>query len=93
MYPIVELSDCLKETASSNESAEGIDQAYMVILKSGISLKVDALIGQQEVVIKPLDACFRHLNFLSCASILGDGSVLLILNSYAIQAQKQLVAR
>ncbi|WP_284644052.1 chemotaxis protein CheA [Paenibacillus silviterrae] len=57
---------------------------YLVILKSGLALKVDSLLGQQEVVVKPPQDGFKHLSYLAGASILGDGTVLLIINGNAI---------
>ena len=45
-----------------------------------IGLLVDQLIGMQEVVLKSLEKNFRSIPGLSGASILGDGSVSLILD-------------
>jgi two-component system, chemotaxis family, sensor kinase CheA len=41
---------------------------------------VDDLLGQQQVVIKSLDANYGHVEGVSGATILGDGSVALILD-------------
>jgi two-component system chemotaxis sensor kinase CheA len=41
---------------------------------------VDALKGEQEVVIKPLGGILGEINGISGASILGDGSVALIVD-------------
>jgi len=43
-------------------------------------LFVDELLGQQQVVIKSLEANFRRVEGISGATILGDGSVALILD-------------
>lgn len=45
-----------------------------------VGLFVDDLLGQQQVVIKSLDANYGHVNGVSGATILGDGSVALILD-------------
>lgn len=80
IIPVVDLSKYFNiESQKSN-----FEYMYVVILKNGISLLVDSLHGQQEVVIKPLDHDFSALSYLSGASIMGDGTVLLILNAYAI---------
>ena len=80
IIPVVELSKYFNiQSQKSN-----FEYMYVVILKNGISLLVDSLHGQQEVVIKPLDHDFSALSYLSGASIMGDGTVLLILNAYAI---------
>jgi two-component system chemotaxis sensor kinase CheA len=43
-------------------------------------IRVDELKGQQEVVIKPLPGQFGQLPGLAGATIMGDGSVVLILD-------------
>jgi two-component system, chemotaxis family, sensor kinase CheA len=45
-----------------------------------IGLLVDELLGQQQVVIKSLDANYRPVRGISAATILGDGRVALILD-------------
>jgi two-component system chemotaxis sensor kinase CheA len=41
---------------------------------------VDRILGQQQVVIKSLEANFARLDGVAGATILGDGSVALILD-------------
>jgi two-component system chemotaxis sensor kinase CheA len=43
-------------------------------------LVVDKLVGEEELVIKPLDETIVASELVSGASILGDGTVVLILN-------------
>ncbi len=45
-----------------------------------VGLFVDDLLGQQQVVIKSLEANYGHIDGISGATILGDGSVALILD-------------
>ncbi len=45
-----------------------------------VALQVDGLIGTREIVVKPLGAQLAELKGLSGATILGDGTVLLILD-------------
>jgi two-component system chemotaxis sensor kinase CheA len=45
-----------------------------------VGLFVDDLLGQQQVVIKSLETNFRRVEGVSGATILGDGSVALILD-------------
>lgn len=55
----------------------------LVILEDGrrkIGLLADDLLGQQQVVIKSLETNFRKVSGISAATILGDGSVALILD-------------
>jgi len=47
---------------------------------SKVALEVDALIGQQQVVVKNLETHYRHIDGISGATILGDGQVALIID-------------
>jgi two-component system chemotaxis sensor kinase CheA len=80
VIPIMPLRSFLGLADNGHKEVHG----YMVVLNNGVSLQVDAFRGQQEVVIKPLDPALRHLTYLTGASILGDGTVLLILNGEGI---------
>jgi two-component system, chemotaxis family, sensor kinase CheA len=58
--------------------------SIMVVIESDGSrtaLTVDELLGQQQVVIKNLEANYRKVPNVSGATILGDGSVALILDT------------
>ena len=50
-------------------------------------LVVDKLVGEEELVIKPLDDQLVATELVSGASILGDGNVVLILNTSALVAR------
>lgn len=66
----------IKETVQSEE-------CYIVIVGSQekkIGIMVDALIGEEDVVIKPLKDQFTNSPAIAGASILGDGSVSLIID-------------
>jgi two-component system chemotaxis sensor kinase CheA len=58
------------------------DGLLVVVEQDGmrIGLLVDELLGQQQVVIKSLETNFRRVEGLSGATILGDGTVALILD-------------
>ncbi|TFY96188.1 chemotaxis protein CheA [Ramlibacter humi] len=45
-----------------------------------VALVVDDLVGQQQIVVKSLEANFRRVPGLSGATVMGDGSVALILD-------------
>lgn len=60
---------------------------YIVIVKIGdkkVGLMVDTLVGQQEIVIKPLGKSLKGLKEYVGATILGDGRITLILDVVAI---------
>lgn len=59
------------------------DHMMVVIVKKGekqIGFIIDSLIGQQEIVIKPLGKYLNHINMIAGATILGNGEVALILD-------------
>ncbi|TGB99626.1 chemotaxis protein CheA [Escherichia sp. E2661] len=83
--PIVELWKVFNVAGAKTEATEGI----VVILQSGgrrYALLVDQLIGQHQVVVKNLESNYRKVPGISAATILGDGSVALIVDVSALQA-------
>jgi len=59
------------------------DRLYLVILGKGekrLALAVDRLRGQQEIVIKPLDDTFGKPFGVAGASLMGDGTIVLIVD-------------
>ncbi len=77
--PLVRLTTALNvpEAPPSSECA-------VVVVRVGsrrTGLVVDRLLGQQEVVIKPISKLVGHLRHVSGASILGDGRLALILDA------------
>ena len=54
-----------------------------------VALCVDALLGQQQVVVKSLEANFRKLAGISGATILGDGRVALIVDPAPLVQESQ----
>jgi two-component system chemotaxis sensor kinase CheA len=63
---------------------KALDEGLVVVAEGEghqrIGLFVDDLLGQQQVVIKSLEANYGHVEGVSGATILGDGSVALILD-------------
>ncbi|MBK1708131.1 MULTISPECIES: chemotaxis protein CheA [Marichromatium] len=58
-------------------------EAHVVVVQVGqrkVGLVVDGLVGQEEVVIKPLGLGLRHVSGLAGATITGDGGIALILD-------------
>ncbi|MDX1925998.1 MAG: chemotaxis protein CheA [Pirellulaceae bacterium] len=66
---------------------QGDEQGLLVIVEDQgrrLALRVDDLIGQQQVVIKNLETNFRKVPGVSGATILGDGHVALILDIFGL---------
>jgi two-component system chemotaxis sensor kinase CheA len=67
--------------------AAGPDKGIAVVLETDgnrIALLVDALLGQEQVVIKTLEANYRKVPCVAGATILGEGRVVLILDVAAL---------
>jgi two-component system, chemotaxis family, sensor kinase CheA len=77
--PIIRLHEIFGIDARARELHEGL---VVVVEGEGrrAGLFVDDLLGQQQVVIKSLDANYGHVEGVSGATILADGSVALILD-------------
>lgn len=70
-----------------DEKPVDINDGVAVILQSAgtrYALLVDQLIGQHQVVVKNLELNYRKVHGISAATILGDGSVALILDVAAL---------
>ncbi|NJO68217.1 MAG: hypothetical protein HC830_02150 [Bacteroidetes bacterium] len=42
---------------------------------------MDNILGEYQAVVKPLGVAFRNVKFLSGASLLGDGSIALLVDT------------
>ena len=59
----------------------------MVVLKIGakpVAVAVDALLEQQEIVVKSLSGHAGRIDAVAGASILGDGRIVLILDVFSL---------
>ena len=77
--PVLDLEACSACRAPTSRNANAI----MVVVESEggrVALLVDELIGQQQVVVKNLEANYRKVDGVSGATIMGDGRVALILD-------------
>lgn len=67
---------------------------YIIILEKAerrIALAVDKLRGQQEIVIKPLDDTFGKSFGIAGASILGNGKIILIVDTMSFYEKKEVL--
>ncbi len=89
--PLIPLYQMFEITPRITDPSEGI----VVILETEgkkAALFVDELVGQQQVVVKNLEANYRKVAGISGATILGDGGVALILDVAAlVRSSRQLL--
>ncbi|WP_026490846.1 chemotaxis protein CheA [Butyrivibrio sp. XPD2002] len=78
--PIIRVSRALDTESTKNED----EDLVVVITRKGdqqFGLVIDELMGQQEIVIKPLGRYMNKCRMISGATILGDGEIALILDT------------
>lgn len=81
--PVIELEKVFEVPRFDQERSGAI----MVVIEADgirVALLVDELLGQQQVVVKNLEANYRKVPNISGATILGDGKVALILDTAAL---------
>lgn len=77
----------LYQIFNHEEAVESLTQGILVIVESDnghIGLLVDDLLAQQQVVIKSLEANYQRVEGISGATILGDGTISLIIDIQGI---------
>ena len=77
--PIMRLYDLF----SHSDACTNLEEGLLVVVESDnekVGLLVDDLLAQQQFVIKSLEANYKKIDGISGATILGDGSVSLIVD-------------
>jgi chemosensory pili system protein ChpA (sensor histidine kinase/response regulator) len=80
VYPVHRLGDLMKLKQPADES---LDRVPVLILNTGteqIALVVDQLLTGREIVIKTLGNHLRRVHGITGATLMGDGTVVLIVN-------------
>src|SRR3984885_4546274 len=83
LLPLVNLSDLLALGSSRSDDS----RSYIVVAQVGASLLgiiVDRVFDTEEIVVKPVAPILRHVTMFSGNTILGDGSVIMILDPNGI---------
>ena len=83
LLPLVSLAEVLQV----EESAKGWHEKYIVVCKIGaydFGLIVDHIFDTEEIVVKPVSSLISHIPVYSGNTVLGDGSVIMILDPNGI---------
>lgn len=86
-YPIVRLGEIYQVEGYNPEQKEGM----LVVVKvegRAMCLFVNALVGKQEIVVKPIPDYIKKVKGLSGCTQLGDGSIALILDANGLMDYK-----
>lgn len=81
--PVLKLHQIICDKKTKDLDGKFWDEKLLIVVEEGNSktaITVDELLNQQQVVIKTLEENFKKLKGISGATILGDGTVSLILD-------------
>jgi two-component system chemotaxis sensor kinase CheA len=85
LLPLVHLKSLLRLAEAKIEAAE----AFVVVMQVGshtFGIVVDQVFHTEEIVVKPMSSMLRHISAFSGNTILGDGSVIMILDPNGMAA-------
>lgn len=78
-YPIIRLHNIFNAQADTNNIHKGI----LVIAESNtrsVCIFADEIMGQQQIVVKPIPKLIKKINGIAGCALLGDGSISLIID-------------
>ncbi|ANB74344.1 chemotaxis protein CheA [Paraburkholderia phytofirmans OLGA172] len=84
--PLVALHEVFTVEDAKQEPTQGI-VTIMQTEGRRFAMLIDELVGQQQVVVKNLETNYRKVHGISAATILGDGSVALIVDVAALNRE------
>jgi len=90
LLPLVSLAVLLRldeERDSLEEEVKGQEETFIVVTQVGtysFGIIVDRVFDTEEIVVKPVAPILRHISMFSGNTILGDGSVIMILDPNGI---------
>jgi two-component system chemotaxis sensor kinase CheA len=88
LLPLVALNELLGLDRKIEADGEG-SELYVVVAQVGsfvFGIIVDRVFDTEEIVVKPASRTLRHISLFSGTTILGDGSVIMILDPNGISA-------
>lgn len=88
LLPLVHLSKLLGIThIDPSKEVKSEDDGFIVVMLVGnqtFGVVVDAVFHTEEIVVKPMSSMLRHITMFSGNTILGDGSVIMIVDPNGI---------
>lgn len=80
ILPVVSLNELISHNGNGHDESKWQYIVEVGIAEKRFGIKVDELIGQQEVVIKSLGEYLGKIDGIAGSSIMGDGTVIIILD-------------
>lgn len=91
LLPVIAMNEVLNQTLGGTEEMSG----YVIVLEAAgrkVGLVVDDVLDTEEIVVKPLSGPLRNVSVFSGATILGDGSVIMILDPNGLASETAMEA-
>ena len=89
LLPLVHLGDLLKLSSPKDRDIHGDEETFIIVTQVGtytFGIIVDRVFDTEEIVVKPTSPVLRDIPFYSGNTILGDGSVIMIIDPNGIAA-------
>jgi two-component system chemotaxis sensor kinase CheA len=80
IIPLINIDEILYGKKNENKDTVWQNIVTVGIAEQRFGIKVDQLIGQKEIVIKSLGNYLGNINGLAGSTIMGDGTVVMILD-------------
>lgn len=93
LLPLVELRRALRLGGTTSRGGESSNIAILETEGTVFGLVVDRVRSTREIVVKPLGRQLKRLDWYAGATILGDGSVALILDVPGLARREKMAAR
>ena len=87
LLPLVSLQQLLRLDDQEGAAEKKDDETFIVVTQVGtytFGIMVDRVFDTEEIVVKPVAPILRHIEMFSGNTILGDGSVIMILDPNGI---------
>ena len=92
LLPLIHLSGLLR-LAGTDTAASGSTVVVAAIGSIKLGIVVDEVFDTEEIVVKPVAPILRHVTMFSGNTILGDGSVIMILDPNGVARAAGIAAR
>ncbi len=83
--PIVQLSTVYGITGPDQETAPGFILVFIDTSRQRFGLLLEQVLDPHQVVVKSLESNFKSVDGISGATIMGDGSVALVMDLFALE--------
>ncbi len=87
LLPLVHLGDLLKLSSPKDRDVHSDEEMFIIVMQVGtytFGIIVDRVFDTEEIVVKPTSPVLRDIPFYSGNTILGDGSVIMIIDPNGI---------